>query len=143
MFNFVVKYLGFLKSVPFFALIYDSLIKIWVLITASEKLNWFDEIEAEVLKWDSTNISLHKFGGTQFNYHQQEIGHLHSNGMLDILFSRKTKRKLLAEGRAEEHHVFKKSGWISFHISKAEDMINAKSLLKLSYNKMKGQVSIH
>ncbi len=104
-----------------------------MLLVAPERLAWFDEIENEVLSWDGTHVSLHKFGGMQFNYGQKEIGHLHSNGLLDILFTRQVKQKLLASGKAEVHHVFKKSGWISFYIATEQDLINAKYLLNEAY----------
>ncbi|MFC1224054.1 hypothetical protein SAMN04488511_105248 [Pedobacter suwonensis] len=133
MFRFIVYRLNFLKGIPLFALIYDSCLKIAMLLVAPERLAWFDEIENEVLSWDGTNVSLHKFGGMQFNYGQKEIGHLHSNGLLDILFTRQVKQELLASGKAEVHHVFKKSGWISFYILTEKDLINAKYLLNEAY----------
>ena len=133
MFRFIVYRLNFLKGIPLFALIYDSCLKIKMLLVAPERLAWFDEIENEVLSWDGTNVSLHKFGGMQFNYGQKEIGHLHSNGLLDILFTRQVKQELLASGKAEVHHVFKKSGWISFYILTEKDLINAKYLLNEAY----------
>ena len=133
MFRFIVYRLNFLKGIPLFALIYDSCFKIAMLLVAPERLAWFDDIENEVLSWDGTNVSLHKFGGMQFNYGQKEIGHLHSNGLLDILFTRQVKQELLASGKAEVHHVFKKSGWISFYILTEKDLINAKYLLNEAY----------
>jgi len=136
MFRFIVHRLNFLKTIPFFALVYDSCLKIGVWLTAPEKLSWFDEIENEVLSWEGTNVSLHKFGGTQFNYGTKEMGHLHSNGLLDILFNRRAKQELLASGKAEIHHVFKKSGWISFYIATENDLANAKFLLKRAYQSM-------
>lgn len=136
MFRFIVHRLNFLKAIPLFALIYDSCLKIGILLTAPEKLSWFDEIENEVLSWEGTNVSLHQFGGTQFNYGQKEIGHLHSNGLLDILFNKQVKQELLASGKAEVHHIFEKSGWISFYISTENDLANAKFLLKKAYQNM-------
>lgn len=132
-FSFVVKRLGFIKSVPLTALIFDSGIKLWLFISKSDKLIWFDDIEDELLSWEGVNVSLHKFGGTQFNYHKKEIGHLHSNGILDIRFDKKTKQKLLAQGYAKDHHIFNKSGWISFYIEKEEDVVIANELLKMAY----------
>lgn len=35
MFKFIVKRFGFLKSIPFMGLIFDSQLKIWMLITGS------------------------------------------------------------------------------------------------------------
>ncbi|WP_225872312.1 luciferase domain-containing protein [Pedobacter frigidisoli] len=134
MFGFIVKYLNFLKRIPLFALIYDSCLKLLLFLTEPMKLTWFDEIENEVLNWEHTSISLHKFGGTQFNYRKTEIGHLHSNGILDILFTKKTKQRLLDEQKATSHHVFEKSGWISFYVRNEKDVENAIALLKLCYD---------
>lgn len=135
-FSFVVKRLGFIKSIPLTALIFDSGIKMWLFISKSNKLIWLDAIEEELLTWEGVNISLHKFGGTQFNYHKKEIGHLHSNGILDILFDKKTKQKLMLDGEAKDHHIFKKSGWISFYIEQEADVIIANKLLKIAYEKI-------
>ncbi len=134
-FRFVVKYLGFLKSIPLLALVYDSLLKLHLIVFQPEKLNWFDELEEEISKWEGTTIQLHKFGGTQFNFQHKELGHLHSNGVLDILFNRKLKAELIADGRASEHHVFIKSGWVSFQIKAHADVKKALELMQLAYQR--------
>lgn len=133
MFSFVVKKFGLLKSIPLTALIFDSWLKLWLSISEPDKLTWLDSLEEKALSWDGVSISLHKFGGTQFNFNKREIGHVHSNGIVDILFDRETKRNLILEGKAEEHHVFKKSGWISFYIKNEADVELAISLLRKSY----------
>ena len=58
-----------------------------------------DAVRNEVLSWDGTSESRHKYGGTQFDCCGKEIGHIHGNGILDILFSKKIKEQLLAEGK--------------------------------------------
>jgi hypothetical protein len=132
MFNFFVKYFGFLKSVPFAAHLFDTQLRLWELLTFSPVLKYIDDIEAEVLNWPGVGKSMHKYGGLQFNLGERELGHIHSNGLLDIRFSRKIKQQLLAEGRATEHHTFKKSGWISFYIRNAHDAVYAQELLRMA-----------
>ncbi|WP_316806550.1 luciferase family protein [Pedobacter agri] len=117
------------------ALVYDSLLKLHLIVFQPEKLNWFDELEEEISKWEGTTIQLHKFGGTQFNFQHKELGHLHSNGVLDILFNRKLKAELIADGRASEHHVFIKSGWVSFQIKAHADVKKALELMQLAYQR--------
>lgn len=134
MFSFIVKNFGFLKSVPLAAYVFDSWLKVYALIRNPELLNWIDEIESEVLKWPGVTISMHKYGGIQFNFKGKEIGHLHSNGLLDILYSQKVKTRLLKDGRIQAHHVFKNSGWISFYINNSDDKKYAKKLLSISYS---------
>jgi hypothetical protein len=132
-FSFIVKNFGFLKTVPLLPYLFDSWLKIWTFVSRAELLDWLDEIEAEVLKWEGTSISMHKYGGMQFNCNGKEIGHLHSNGLLDVLFSRKVKDRLLTDGRIEPHHVFENSGWISFYLESFDDKKYAQNLLFMSY----------
>jgi len=141
-FSFVVRKLNFLKSVPLFAQVFDSLIKIWILISNPVILDKLDEIEREVLTWERTTVSLHKYGGVQFNFDKKEFAHIHSNGILDILFTTTIKTELMAKTLAQEHHLFKKSGWITFYIKRDDDVSSAISLLRLSYNKVAAAASI-
>jgi hypothetical protein len=144
MFSFVVKRLGFLKFIPLIAIFYDSLIKLWVFVTKPKLLDWIDDIEDAILKLPDSSVSIHKYGGSQFNYFQQEFAHLHSNGLLDILFHQKLKQELLVGGRIKDHHVFKNSGWISFYIKDEQDVIYAIGLLRLAYErKVRHNIGLH
>jgi hypothetical protein len=135
MFSFVVKRLGFLKDIPLLAIFYDSLLKLWYFATKPQLLVMIDEIEDTFLVQKSTTVSLHKYGGSQFNYLDKEIAHLHSNGLLDVLFSKQIKNELKLDGRITDYHVFKNSGWISFYITNEDDMSYAKVLLKIAYQR--------
>jgi hypothetical protein len=132
MFGFVIRYLSFLKHVPLLPYMFDNLLKIRALLTNPQLLDWIDEIEAEVLKWDKASITMHKYGGIQFNIMHKEIGHIHSNGLVDILLSTAIKDQLLRERCITSHHTFKNSGWISFYIRTKEDKAYAIRLLKLA-----------
>jgi hypothetical protein len=133
MFNIVVKYLGFLKHIPGVGFLFDSWLKIWALLTNPALLDYVDDIERQISQWDGVSIGLHKYGGVQFNYRNCEIGHIHSNGLLDMLLNRKLKQQLMQEGKILDHHVFKDTGWISFYIRTDADRDYALRLLKLSY----------
>jgi len=139
MFNVFVKYFGFLKAVPFAAHLFDTQLRLWELLTFSPVLKCIDDIETEVLRWPGIYKSIHKYGGLQFNLNGRELGHIHSNGLLDMRFSRKIKEQLLAEGRATEHHTFKKSGWISFYIRDYSDALYALELLKRAFLQNSGR----
>jgi len=136
MFRFVTVYLGFLKSVPTLGWAFDSWLKVWALITKPIILDWMDEIEAEVLQWENTTAKIHKYGGLQFDCGRKEIGHIHSNGLLDMLLNRSVKQTLMADGRIEDHHSFKNTGWISFYIRNPEDKKYAIQLLKLGHKRI-------
>lgn len=134
MFAFIVRNFGFLKHVPLLPHIFDSLLRFRTFVYKRNLLDSFDSIEDEVLSWKDTTVSIHKYGGLQFNVHKKEIGHLHSNGLLDVVYSRKIKKMLIKEGRVSDHHLFKRSGWISFYIASPGDQIYAIKLLMLSYS---------
>jgi len=130
MFRFIVKYFGFLKVVPLLPHLFDTQLRLWALVSGSEIPQCLDDIEAEVLTWPGTTRTTHKYGGMQFNYKGKELGHIHSNGLLDMLFTRKIKEQLIKDGRVSDHHTFIKSGWISFYIRNNEDAVYAQYLLK-------------
>ena len=133
MFNLVVKYLGFLKHVPGMGFLFDNCLNIWTLVTDPAQFDYIDDIELQLLLWEGVNIGLHKYGGIQFNYNKREIGHIHGNGLLDMLLSSKLKQQLMQEGKIFDHHVFKHTGWISFYIKTQADRDYALRLLKLGY----------
>jgi hypothetical protein len=134
MFDHTVKYFGFLKHVPVLPHAFDAMLKTTKLFSGSKIPFIIDDIEEEVLSWKGTSARLHKFGGLQFDVNGKEIGHIHGNGLLDILFNRETKSKLITEKRVVEHHIFKNSGWISFYIKSPEQKAEAVRLLRESYD---------
>jgi Family of unknown function (DUF5519) len=138
-FSFAVRYLGFLKHVPLLPHLFETLLKMGTLLSNKVILDHIDDIETEVLSWKGTSTRSHKFGGLQFDVDKREIGHIHGNGLLDILFNRDLKAKLIADGKAMDHHIFPNSGWISFYIKTSDDRKNAIELLQRSYDLKKNQ----
>lgn len=130
--------MGFLKFIPGLGILFDGWLKICTLITKPQMLDWIDAIEAEALTWQGISVSTHKYGGLQLNCQGKEVGHIHSNGLLDMLLSRNIKAKLIDEGNGvQEHHSFKNTGWISFYMHTEKDSRHALQLLRLGYNKRK------
>jgi len=134
-FDFTVKYFGFLKHIPLLPHVFEVMLKLKTFVSDRPVLNYIDDIEDTVLSWDHTSLHIHKFGGTQFNFKDKEIGHIHGNGLLDVPFSRAIKEQLILEsnGRVKEHHIFKKSGWISLQVQNALDKELAIRILMRSY----------
>jgi hypothetical protein len=94
--------------------------------------------------WEGIAHESHRFGGVQFNMGKVEIGHIHSNGMVDIPFTRKLREVLVAQGDAQPHHFLVDSGWITFMIRQPQDVAQAIRLYRLSYlqkGKRRGQVA--
>lgn len=114
-------------------LFFDCLLKLLMFVTKPEMLDWVDEIEKEILELPGVTATIHKYGGLQLNYQQKEIGHIHSNGLLDMPLTMKLKNELMKDGRIQDHHSFRNTGWISFYIRSDNDRQYAVSLLKTGY----------
>jgi hypothetical protein len=96
-------------------------------------------IAAEVSKWEGVTATAHRFGGTEFRLGRKEIGHVHGDYQADIPFPMSVRNKLVAEGRAEPHHVIPDSGWITFRFRKEEDIDAAIGLFRMSYEHAGGK----
>ncbi|MBZ0288771.1 MAG: DUF5519 family protein [Anaerolineae bacterium] len=86
-----------------------------------------------ITAWPGVEASPHRFGGIEFTLGGTEIGHIHSNGMVDIPFNRKIRDQLIAEGQSEPHHLLPDTGWITFYIRSDDDVETAVWLFRLSY----------
>jgi hypothetical protein len=113
--------------------VYDTLLKIQLFFFNRELLDCLDDIEEAVDRWDQVSVSIHKYGGTQFNIGNHELGHLHGNGLLDVLLNRHLKAEVMKHPNVLEHHIFKNSGWISFWIKTPDDRRLAISILSTAY----------
>ncbi|HXZ79697.1 MAG TPA: luciferase family protein [Terriglobales bacterium] len=96
-------------------------------------MNDLKKLEDTVSSWPHISVHPHRFGGREFRYGNAEVGHLHTNGTVDIPFPRPVRDALLAKGLAEEHHWVPNSGWATFHVRKEEDLEHAIWLMRLSY----------
>jgi hypothetical protein len=92
-----------------------------------------DQIRSEVESWAGVTSGPHQFNGLEFMLGQAEIGHLHGDSLLDIAFTMAVRDALIAEGKAQPHHIVPDGGWISFRLRTPEDADHAIWLLRLSY----------
>ena len=132
MFDITIRYLGFLKHLTLFAWLFDTMLMIWNLAFDRRLAFSIEKLESIVNSWEGIHVSIHKYGGRQFNYYGKEIGHVHSNGILDIRLSRCMKRSVIRRELAKEHHLFRNTGWISFYIRSDADVEKAVKLLRIS-----------
>jgi predicted DNA-binding protein (MmcQ/YjbR family) len=134
LFHWVVKYLYPLKHIPMLPYIFDGILKMHAYFFHEELLDWLDDIDNEMVKLPEVVISSHKYGGVQYNALGKEIGHIHGNGLVDIRFTKKLKAQICEEGKVEEHHILKKTGWLSFQLKDSEDVAYAIKLLRQSHS---------
>jgi hypothetical protein len=89
-------------------------------------------IEAEVRRWPGIEARVHRFGGIGFFFQGKESGHIHGNGLLDCFVGTANRDILVRDGGALPHHVFPRSGWISFWIEDDRDVRPAIELIRLA-----------
>ena len=82
---------------------------------------------------EGVNTGLHERGGREFVWNTTEIGHIHWNGDLDILFTKNIRVALVQEGITQVHKWVPESGWTTFRIQNTGDTTMAENLLRLSY----------
>ncbi len=90
-------------------------------------------LEDEVSTWRNVSVHPHRFGGKEFRFGKAEIGHVHTNGTVDIPFPRAVRDALLEEGQAEEHRWVPDSGWATFRVRSETDIAHAIELMRLSF----------
>jgi hypothetical protein len=66
----------------------------------------------------------------------REIGHLHGDYQADIPFTTRIRKELVESGKASPHHIYPKSGWISFYIHGVEDVPLLLELLRMNYDRL-------
>lgn len=100
-------------------------------------LSWTKTVTDALLSWPGVTSEPHRFGGIEFQWDGKEIGHMHGNRLVDVRFRRSLRDQLVSEGRAQPHHIYPDSGWVSLYLSTEEDVAQAIELLRLKYESMK------
>jgi hypothetical protein len=94
-----------------------------------------EAIVREVSSWPGVTTGRHRFGGTEFRYGRRELGHLHGSRLADLPFPLLVRNNLVADSRAEPHHIYPESGWVSFFIRDATDIQRVVALFRLNYDR--------
>ena len=92
-----------------------------------------EQITQVVLSWQGVTAQPHRFGGTEFRLGRREVGHIHGDHLVDIPFPKRVRDEVVAAGRAEPHHILPESGWVSFYLRQADDVPQAITLLRQSF----------
>jgi hypothetical protein len=92
-------------------------------------------IVREVMAWPGVTTRPHRFGGIEMRAGQRELGHLHGNRLADLPFPLLVREQLVAEGKAEPHHIYPESGWVSYYIRNEADIVSVVALFRLNYER--------
>ncbi len=91
-----------------------------------------NKFESDILLLNGVSSIEHQMGGREFLLNGKEIGHVHYNGVLDILFNKKIRDELLKDNLVQEHKWIPNSGWTTFYIKDESDLFKAEELVRLS-----------
>src|SRR5262245_52877509 len=94
-----------------------------------------DAIVREVSAWSGVTTARHRFGGTEFRVGRRELGHVHGSRLADLPFPLLVRNDLVAAGRAEPHHIYPESGWVSYFIRDESDIEKVVALFRLNYDR--------
>ena len=132
MFRFIVRHLRWLARVPGLPQLFDTALLVWTRLAQPARLAAMQEIETRALALPGVRLRVHRLGGIEFARGRRELGHLHGNGLLDLFVGREQRDALVASQRAEPHHVFTESGWISFWVRSPINIAPALDLLAIA-----------
>jgi hypothetical protein len=132
-FAFVVRNLRWLARVPLFPQIFDAALLISTALFSPGRLRAISAVEKEARRLPDVNLGVHRFGGIGFFFRGKETSHIHGNGLLDCFVGRMNRDRLL-QGRdgVTPHHVFPRSGWISFVVRSPRDVERALDLIQIA-----------
>jgi hypothetical protein len=131
-FAFAVRRLKWLAAIPGAPQVFDAALFSWTGLFHRRRLRAISAIEAEVRQWPGMRTGVHRLGGIGFFFRGKESSHIHGNGLLDCCVGRANRDELVRDGRALPHHIFPRSGWISFWIKGDEDVRSALELIRIA-----------
>jgi hypothetical protein len=132
-FAFVVRKLRWLARVPGAPQIFDAALLLSTALFSRGRLRAISLVEKEARRLPDVNLGVHRFGGLGFFFRGKETSHLHGNGLLDCFVGRTNRDRLLREsGGVTAHHVFPRSGWVSFFVKDPGDVERAIELIQIA-----------
>ena len=112
--GFLSARLRFLRDIPPLPHLLDALLWIHTWLFRRKTFDAMESVFEEVLAWEGVTWHLHRFGGREWRVGPVELGHLHGNGVLDVLLPGKTAaEEAVSSGRAALHHTHPRTAWVS------------------------------
>jgi len=124
--------LKWLARIPGAPQIFDAFLTAATALFRPARLRAMSAIEESVGQWPGMRVRVHRLGGIGFSHEGRESSHIHGNGLLDCFVGQDQRDALVSEGRALPHHVFPRSGWISFWINDERDVSAALELITMA-----------
>jgi hypothetical protein len=135
-FRFVIQRFGRFRSVRPLTQAFDTGLGLLTMVTAPSVHKAIGKIRREIGAWPEVTESAHKLGGHQFDWHAEELGHIHSNGVADVRLTPSEKDDVLSKGLAVPHHVAPKSSWVTFLIERGDQIDAVANLFRIPYQRL-------
>ena len=131
-FHFVVRKLKWLATIPGAPQLFDAMLFSATALFHPARLRAISAVEEAVNELPEVRPGVHRLGGIGFFFRGKECSHIHGNGLLDCFVGRANRDALVRDRRASPHHVFPRSGWISFWIEYGNDVRPAIDLIRIA-----------
>ena len=131
-FAFVVRHLRWLAKVPGAPQVFDAALLLSTALLCPRRLRAISAIEKNAQRLPGVTIGAHRLGGIGFFRGGKELSHIHGNGLLDCFVGQANRDRLVQKGSAQAHHVFPRSGWISFFVQEPADVEHALELIQIA-----------
>jgi hypothetical protein len=132
-FAFVVRNFRWFAKVPGAPQIFDAGLLLSTALFSPSRLRAISAVEKEAQRLPGVSLGLHRYGGIGFFHRGKEMGHIHGNGLLDCFVGRENRDSLLrASDGVTAHHVFPRSGWVSFFVKNGGDVERALELIEIA-----------
>jgi len=131
-FAFVVRHLRWLTRVPGAPQVFDAALLLSTALFRPRRFEAISAIEKNAQRLPGVTIGAHRFGGIGFFLNGKESSHIHGNGLLDCFVGQANRDRLVQMGGAGAHHVFPRSGWISFFVKGTADIEHALELIQIA-----------
>jgi hypothetical protein len=131
-FAFVVRHLRWLAKVPGAPQVCDAALLFATVLLHPRRLRAISAVEKNAQQLPGVTVGPHRFGGIGFFLNGKESSHIHGNGLLDCFVGRANRDRLVRTANAQVHHVFPRSGWISFFVKGPADVEHAVELIQIA-----------
>jgi hypothetical protein len=132
-FAFVVRKLRWLAKMPGAPQVFDAALLLSTAMLHPRRLRAISTIEKDAQQFPGVTVGVHRFGGIGFFLGGKELSHIHGNGLLDCFVGRANRERLVRKGSAVVHHVFPRTGWVSFFVKGPEEVAQALELIQIAY----------
>src|SRR5688500_13515333 len=93
-----------------------------------------EQLRDQILAWPGVTEAEHSMGGIEFRLGKRELGHYHDDLRLaDLAFPVRIREELVQAGKARPHHIFPKTGWVSYPVPDGAAVPGAIELFRLAY----------